>query len=280
VAFTRKKFGLFWSVAPSAQDISNLELSNVKLVMLPLSLAVHRSDVLTYLSGRQCKVIIRIDEPLMDSVPVRELRDAVRGVLGVVSLEAVQLGNEPEHMHDLRFGSPSWGIDRARHHKHVLASVRDAVRSLNVRCISPGWTAGRKHELDDLKPGMIAWRIEVGEEYGKCQGNSGHVYLHEWRHWRDELRFLYQVNELAELWHLPLWLDEVGVTDGTDVEQMQAYLKMGDMLLNPAWPAHHRVECFIPFVSNGTPGNPPAWNPKYLLQDPEAYRLLGTWVRA
>jgi hypothetical protein len=33
-----------------------------------------------------------------------------------------------------------------------------------------------------------------------------------------------------------------------------------------------------PFVSNGDPGNPPSWDPKYLLRNPDAYRKLGAWI--
>jgi hypothetical protein len=35
---------------------------------------------------------------------------------------------------------------------------------------------------------------------------------------------------------------------------------------------------FVPFISTGDPGNPPAWNSKYLIKDPAAYQLLGTFM--
>jgi hypothetical protein len=296
--FSKQRWCLFFSMPLDEQDWRNLNVSKVRLVMLPFSLAYNHPDLLGHMAALQKRLILRIDEGELYTTDPYVFRQRLYAMIRSVQVEAVIIGNEPEGGHDMTFSSPNWGQDWAKHHKQVLDEVRVALSNLGAKLISPGWTVGRKREIDPLLPGRIAWRIEVGEEYGRCDGNGGHVYLNEWggeQGLQNEIGYLNQVNNLCEMYHKPVWLDEVGITQGSDLEQMRAYIRMSDMLLDRSWEAGSRVELFSPFISNGDPykrdgegnilkdaaGNPLwHWNPKYLLRDEGAYSELGRYLAA
>jgi hypothetical protein len=234
--------------------------------------------VLAHLAALGKRVIIRLEEDYYDHDAPQRIRGQVRDAMRLVPVDAIVMGVEPDAPFSLKYGAPSWGQDSARSHANAMAKVRQALADLGPRLISPGWTAGMKHVVDDLYPGKQAWRLECGEAYAECDANGGHVYLHVWRGWQDEFYFINQVNELAQMFHKPLFIDEVGVTDGSDVEQMRAYIRMTQMLEDEHWEAGQRVVGFVPFISTGDPGNPPVWNGKYLLKEEAAYQLLGTFM--
>src|SRR5687768_16227780 len=207
--FTKQRFGLFYSMPLSPQDWINLNTSRVKLVMLPFRLAYKDVVLVAHMASLGIKVVLRIDEEEIRTYTPQAYKRELQFIQKAIQVDAVILGNEPEGWHNLTFSSPEWGVrdGTARRHAERMDAVRVALTGLGVKLVSPGWTAGRKYEVDTLRPGRQAWRIEVGEEYGRCDGNGGHLYLFKWDEWADEYRFLYQASELAEMYHKPLWID-------------------------------------------------------------------------
>jgi hypothetical protein len=121
--------------------------------------------------------------------------------------------------------------------------------------------------------------------YLDADGNGGHIYEYGWTWPVDPLRFKFAVKHNLELWHKPLWIDELGVEGGAaPVDKMRAYLQMADILLSEVNSEQHplgqRVEFLCPFVSNGHPGSPPSWDIRYLMRDRACYELLGQWMAA
>jgi len=41
-----------------------------------------------------------------------------------------------------------------------------------------------------------------------------------------------------------------------------------------------RVMMLCPFVLNGDPRNPPAWDPRFMMRDQQCYVELGRWMSA
>jgi hypothetical protein len=86
------------------------------------------------------------------------------------------------------------------------------------------------------------------------------------------------------LLHKPICIDELGVGNASmsDVQKMAAYIAVAEILLSRVDGRQHalgqRCELLCPFVSNGDPGDPPQWEPYFLLKDPACYAELGRWM--
>lgn len=290
MAFQKNKFGLFWSLPPSDEDWTNLALSRCTLVMLMLDHADR--PTLERLASLGCRVILRVAEGTyyQDEAPTR-ITARVVWARSVCPVEACVIGNEPENAIDLSIGSPNWGQAFAFLHRKRFDLARISLQAAGVRVISPAYTCRMLTETDKPQPGEQAWWdicTDVQTEYSEQEGQYGyhsangvavHVYTHNWLGPVDELRVAFMLQRLQTMWHLPIFIDEVGVNSGSDIDRMRCYIDIGEMLLHRQYPYGARVEALIPFVSNGSPGSPPAWSPGYLMRDPSCYALLGDWMR-
>jgi hypothetical protein len=139
-------------------------------------------------------------------------------------------------------------------------------------------------EDDPALPGAVSWREicclpdDRGEfGYNNADGFGSHIYCYGWDGPVDELRFKFTLKWHCSLGHKPIWIDEVGIGNGaTALEKMRAYIEIAQILVSE--PIGRRVMMLCPFVSNGDPGVPPAWDPRYLMRDPACYTELGRWM--
>lgn len=289
MAFYKGRFGLFWSLPPDALDWANLDASRVRLVMLMLEHA--RPDTLLALADRGCKVIIRVNENdyYADDAPLKIAARAIM-VRQVCPVDAVICGNEPENAQNLAYGSATFGQDFAFVHRKRFDDVRILLQQTGVRVISPAFTCRMITESDKPQPGEQTWwdictdtddkRVPGDGQFGyhSADGNGAHCYQHNWLGPVDEIRFAFMLQRLQTTFHKPLWIDEVGINSGTELERMAAYIDMAEMLLDRKYYYGQRVEFFTPFVANGDPGFPPAWSPGYLIRSHAAYEMLGNWM--
>lgn len=292
MAFTKAKFGIFWSLPPATGDWANLTASGVKLVMLPLEFT--GAETLLRLAGMGCRVLVRVQEGSYydDNAPAR-IRNQILAVRQLCPLEAVIVGNEPDHTLNWEYSSAGWGQEFAYVHRRRFDAVRRALQGAGVNVIAPATIMRSISEDEAPAPGRVTWREimclpeqfnqEVG--YLAADGCGVHLYSYHWDGPVDLLRWLFALKQQAELWHKPLYIDEVGVADSdSPLDKMRSYINMAEKLLSVRGGRQHplgqRVECLIPFVANGDPGDPPAWDPRFLLRDPVAYQELGIWMRS
>ena len=271
-------FTLHFSMPLDAQDWDNLSLSSVKRVMLPLAIA--RQEDLARLKGMNIKVLLRVGEQdyYRNDAPGK-VRQQVQSFMGICQVEGVIIGCEPEGVvANLGYGAPDWGQQLAFEHARRMDAVRQALCGLpqQIALIAPGWTARTITEDSLPAPGTLTWRDICRDAYWKCDGIGAHVYEYGWTQ-VDVLRLKFTLQKLEELFHLNLYIDEVGVP-GDDLTQMNAYIDIANLLMKSR--LGDRVRMLCPFVSNGDPGNPPAWDPRFLIKDPQAYRVLGAWLRS
>ena len=292
--FTKQRFGLYFSMPLDAQDWQNLAASRVKLVMLNLEFA--DAATLQRVAGMNggVKVILRVQEGrYYDELARARIRQLVLAARQSCGVEAVIVGNEPEHPFGWEYGSPSWGQDYAYRHRQAFDAMRVMLQREGVRVVSPATTMRSISEHEAPQPGRVTWREIMclpdatgGYGYLSADGCGVHLYAYGWQGPVDELRLLFALKQQAELWHRPLWIDEVGVADrhSSQMDKMRAYINNGEILMarrdGRQQPTGARVECLIPFVSNGVPGDPPAWMPQFLLRDHACYQELGRWMAA
>lgn len=289
MGFSKQRFAIFWSLPPDDQDWVNLALSRVKLVMIMLEFC--DAVTLTRLRDMGCRVVIRVNEGAYydDAAPTR-IRNLVLGAKALCPVEAVIIGNEADHAQDLQYGSANWGQAWAYQHRKRFDALRKALQLVGVKVISPALIMRSISEDEYPAPGQVAWREilclpDNGYGYLDAEGNGVHLYMYHADGPVDTLRALFALKYYATIWHKPLWIDEIGIPDKrSQVEKMRAYIAFAEYLLSirddgKQHPLGQRVEFLCPFVGNGIPGDPPAWNPNYLIRDPNAYRLLGDWLK-
>lgn len=287
MAFTKQKFGLFFSLPLDEQDWMNLSLSRVRLVLLMLEFA--DATTLTRLRSMGCRVILRANEDHIynDAAPTL-IRNQVQVARQYCPVESVIIGNEADHAQNLDYGSAGWGQAWAYTHRRRFDNVRRELQAIGVKVVSPALIMRSISEDEQPAPGRVAWREiltlpDNGAGYLDADYNGVHLYSYGWDGPVDELRWKFALKHYAELWHKPLVIDEVGISGGhTPLEKMRGYIDMAEILLQQREGRQHplgqRVEALIPFVSNGVPGG--AWDARYLLRDPACYRLLGDWIGA
>lgn len=279
MAFTKDKFTLFWSMPPDELDWQNLRASRARRVMMPFNIAFGRQDVLVRLRQEGRRVVLRIEEDAYyrDEDP-QVIRSRFLAMRPLVAIDAVIIGCEPDAIiPNFRFGSPSWGQDHAMEHRMRLERVVAVLKPLGVTVVSPGWIMRSLTEDDPPQPGRVTWRELTAPAYNMCDGNGVHIYGFPWRSFIDPLRAKFALKSFLELCHKPVWIDECGFGVGPDMLNVEGWVNFTGMILaSPVLSAH--IEMVCPFVSNGMPGDPPAWPPGDLVRDPAAYQFLGAFL--
>ena len=282
----KSDFTLFFSLPLDETDWQNLAASQVKRVMLPFSVAT--PDTLSRFAQMGLRVVLRVEEGSYgDPSAGGRIAQGVIAARSHAVIDAVIIGTEPDAGPDWTFGSRNWGQERAFAHRSAFDRVRHALQFARIRAISPGWTTRSVTEDDPPQPGRTSWReIMSGPEilqdgtrsfgYQDADGCGVHFYQYRLVSAVDELRFKFYLKEQAELWHKPLWIDEVNIDNGDPLTRMRACIAMADMLVSGPFATGPRVAMFCPFVSNG---DAHGWSPGYLMRDPACYTELGAWLR-
>jgi hypothetical protein len=274
----KSDFALDFSVPLAPQDWTNLAASRVSKVMLPLPFC--DTATLDRLHSMGVRLVIRVPEGSYgDDLAPGRIRNQVLACQAHVSVVVVIVGCEPEAAFDFRYGAASWRQDVAYSHRDALSRVAAALRAAGFTVVSPGWRMRSISEDEPAQPGIQTWTEICRLSYDTCNGNGGHLYEYGWDGPVDELRFKFALKDLQTRFHQPIYLDEVGISGGaTSAQKMRSYIEMAQLLVTEQ--IGQRVLLFCPFVSNGSPGNPPAWSPGYLLSDPQCYVELGQWMVA
>jgi hypothetical protein len=272
----KRDFALFFSLPLSPQDWVNLQASHVETVMLPLDYA----DIATLdrLRGMGVRVVLRVNEGDYGdkSAPSRVLT-RVQACANHATVLAVIVGVEPDAPYDLQYGSPTWGQAAAYLHRDALERVGMALQGQGFVVVSPGYRQRSISEDEAPVPGVLTWAEIVRITYDACDGNAVHLYQYDYSSIVDILRVKFTLKQWQALWHKDLWLDEVGIGGSkSPVEKMRMYMHMFDMLAGHR--LGERIRLFCPFVSNGTPNG--QWDARFLLDDPQCYQELGTWMSA
>lgn len=291
MGFTKGRFALFFSLPLDNQDWQNLTASRVKLTMLMLPFADQAT--LRRMRDMGIRVVLRVPEESYyeDGAPTH-IKDQILAAMQSCPVEAVIIGNEPDAAQDLGYGASTFGQAFAYVHRRRFDAVRSVLQGVGIKVISPALIMRSISEDEAPAPGQITWREilclpDEANQYGylEADGNGAHLYMYHADGPVDTLRALFALKFYATIWHRPLWIDEIGIPDKrTQTEKMAAYISFAEHLLSiregKQHPLGQRVEFLCPFVSNGDPGNPPAWDPRYLLRDPACYALLGNWIGA
>jgi hypothetical protein len=279
MAFTKDKFTLFWSLPPDELDWQNLRVSRARRVMLPFNIAFSRQDVLSRLRQEGCRVVLRVEERTYsgDNDP-QVIRSRFRVMRPLVTIDAVIIGCEPDdRVPSFRYGAPSWGQEHANEHQFRMDRVRAALQPEGVTVVSPGLMMRSVSEDDAPQPGRVTWREIVAPAYNRCDGNGAHIYGYEWQSYVDTLRAKFALKEALELLHKPLWIDECGFGLRSETSAMNGWISFAGMVMAQPGLAE-RIEMICPFVSNGDPGNPPVWDPRYRVRSTAEYQRLGAFL--
>jgi hypothetical protein len=282
----KSDFTLFFSLPLDNHDWQNLALSRVSRVMLPFQLAIPQT--LQRLRQMNVRVVLRVEEGSYDATdaPARIVQGA-QAARAIADLDAVIVGVEPEGGLNWGYGSPSWGQSRAYAHRWNFDKVRIALQQAGIRAISPGWTMRSISEDEAPQPGRIAWREIVSlpqtlpggmqsSGYQDADGCGIHFYQYRFASVVDALRLKFFLKQAAEMWHKPLWIDEINIDNGDPLTRMTACIAMADLLVNTNFSSGLRVAMLCPFVSNG---DGIGWNPGYLMRDSACYAALGSWIQ-
>lgn len=283
----KSDFTLFWAAVPTQVDYDNLIASGVERVMLTFQLARTRTDVLARLAGINRRAVIRIEGDNTNTPAT--IAQSLSTIRHVIPIEAVIAGCEPDAGCDMRIGSPSWCQDEAYASVARVSALIAAIEGLGLMAVSPAMSYPPDAVSEDGTPlpGRTTFREIVAPIYQRANGCGVHIYALGWAkdqdppeiHRVNEDRFKWGLKWATENWHLPIWIDEVGVILASDIDKMKAYIRMADIVrANPGVSARVRMLC--PFISAGSPGNPPAWDTRYLIKDRVAYELLGQWMRS
>lgn len=294
MSFSKSRFALFMSLPLAPLDWQNLAASSVRLVQLPLAFCDQAT--LERMRGMGIRIVVRVGEgDYYDDLAPGRIRNAVLRAQLFCPIEAVIIGNEPENALDFTYGSNTFGADFAYLHRRRFDQVRVALQVVGINVVSPAQTMRSISEDEPPMPGKVTWReicclpdsslTEVQGQFGYLSANYNgvHLYGYGWEGYVDELRMLFALKEAANLWHKPLFVDEIGIGgNATPLQKMAAYIAVAEILLSTQdgkqHPLGQRVAMLSPFVSNGEPHG--QWDARFLLRDPAAYALLGDWMRA
>lgn len=300
---TRQDFCLFFSLALSDADWNNLDLSGVQRVMLPLSLAHARPDILARLAGMGVRLIIRLEEDYYNDEAPKRVTLQVKDAQRLVPVEAIIVGVEPDNAFNLNYGSPTWGQPHAYEHRAAAWRVFNALvaAGLGMELVSAGHTMHSISEDEVPAPGREAWAEICRPLYSQMDGAGAHIYGYgSDGHYINTVRALFALKAAQERFHKPIWIDEIAFDSGSQVERMDAVLRFA-RLMERHWngkewiphPLSHRVRMICPFVSNGDPykrdaqgnilrdaeGKPLThWKPELLINNPQAYELVGRYM--
>lgn len=293
-------FCLFYPEPLDALDWVNLQTSGVRRVQLFFRTALTHLNLLQQLAGMGVRVILRLEEPGQDESlndtyygagAAARIRTQLLQIMQLVQVEAVIVGNEPEHPYDLNWRSGNWGnnpdgkwpLGKAWQHARAFDEVSRVLIDLPLKTVSPGWSCQRLTPNDRAQPGRATWSRICTDSYngtfirnpagGSRLANGAHIYVHNWLGEEDFNRFKWELGNELERCHRAIWINECNTNNGGPVDRMMAVLAMADLVR--AHPDGNRVESFCPFVSNGL-GN--AYPPGYILRDPECYRRVAAWM--
>lgn len=278
---------LFFPERMSALDFGNLEVSGCHRIQQFLGTAqsAEGQEQLRRLGGMGVSVTFRIEEGtyyygLATPSIMRRIADASH----LVHVEGVIVGNEPEHPYDLTWNSANWGNlpdhdfpnegGKAVAHEQAVRDIAERLGGLPIKICSPGWTHRRITPYEPPQPGRYSWRELTLPAYNRCDANGVHLYAHAWASAEDENRLLWAAGDEVARCHKEVWVNEINVNRGTQVERMAAVLDMYQLLAGRAWSS--RITSFCPFVSNGTGAG---YDPGYIMQQPECYAMLGNFIR-
>ena len=299
-------FSLFFPEPLSAQDRANFEMSRVKRVQLFLQVArnnpilpdqdgieeAKRARLLEYLHSQGASVTLRIEEPDPGHSAASYYNESNHA--GIVAdfayvnervpVEAGVVGNEPQGFHSQQRGSPNWGNNpepefpqgRAYAHQYAVGKLRRLLKAAGYKVVAPGWKRGRVRPQQQPQPGNATWARICTDEYNACDACGAHVYEDAMQGGVDDERYLWAMGEELERIHTKAWINEGNINSpsATQVQHMEACLRMYDLLYRQAWTAGV-IESFCPFVSNGQPGQ--EWSHQ-IMREAECYRILGEWM--
>lgn len=295
----RTAFQLFFPEPLDSQDYQNLRISELKRIQMYYISALNLPRQLETLASMGVRVTLRLEEPFMvplegsyyDPLAWPSIRAGVQHVKQRVEVEAVIVGNEPQHGYNLTWSSRNWGNlpdemfpsegGRASAHARGVAGIVGALRGV-CKVVSPGWEHNWKtpHSSPEdprnaPEPGRMTWRELCLPAYNACDGNGAHVYALNYVSHEDENRYLWALGREVERCHRAVWLNEtqVGARGLADVQRMDAVTRMGDLIAEQIWGG--RVVSFCFFCSNGRADE--EWS-HMRVRDPKAYELLGNWL--
>lgn len=281
----RGSVALFFSMPLDAQDWANVQRSTVQEIMIPWRWGAGNEtyQVLTEAAKRKLRVILRLTADDMQRALFTLTAD-LRAVSSLLVPSAIILGVEPDAGFKAEWGT-DWGDQAAWGHVARLRAVADALHPFGIPLVSPGHLSRPYTESEPPQPGIMPWREICAPAYngdlkeGRSNGigaNGVHLYAYSWvpGSFIDRLRLHYQLNLAATLWHQRLWIDEIGVATGTELQRMIAICDMARAIEGE--PGGNRVDKLIPFVSNGQSDG--SWNPDYVMRDPACYDALAAYL--
>lgn len=303
MASKRDTFCLFFpQLGLDATDRANLLTSTVKRVYLHFNMA-HRFPLeLQWLAQQGRRVVLRIEEPnhhnageiatsYYNSDTHPSIKSKLEQMMRVVSVEAVTIGNEPEHEFNLTRGHP-WGneySEKWRHwkgkvgvHSEAIGRLAFTLKDMPVQLVSPGWTHKRKVPKDPPEPGRADWARTCTVAYNKLQGGGIHLYGHGaetlYENGEDYNRLLWSFGHELERVHTKPWVLEINTAPnkGSELEHMRWVCRMYEVLTGPEHSMGNDLAFYCPFTSNGIPGE--AWPQKFLMRDPACYAYLAEWL--
>lgn len=288
---------LFFPEPFALVDYANLDTCGVRRLQMFVGTASdpRQTDQLKWLARNGVAVTLRIEEPNLgeergsyyDPLARGNIIARVRYVQTLVSVEAVIVGNEPEHQYDLSWRSQNWGNTpdlffpeqggKAQAHNDALLAMIPLLRGLGVRVVSPGWTHRRVRPQQEAQPGRMSWRELCLPAYNACDRNGSHIYADSMASAADDERYLDEVGDEAGRCHRGIDLNEtnIGTRSVTPVERMAALLEMYRLIAQS--PDAGRFETFCFFCSNGRPDE--NWA-HMIIRDPASYGMLADWMGA
>jgi hypothetical protein len=298
--FDISRFGLFFSWILSEADWTNLERSQVRMVMLPWNEDISDDATLRRIArlrpgGQEVRVVLRIFPEELDT-HVGTLQGRMMHVQSLCKLEAIQIGNEPDEGIDFSYGGEEWKPERIyKEHLPRLLAIKAALQNHGVQLITPGWWNRPIGEDGPPWPGQIALARDCAPVYNQFDGAGVHIYEGGWPNlpspdparpeyygsWIDWARFGFKVGYYQSLWHKPVWIDEFNVNPGDQKPMPQTYhmaacISAAEAIMRSR-KLRPRVEFFAPFVSNGYKESF-AYPLKYIMDDPECYELVRAFV--
>lgn len=292
----RATFSLFFPEPMDGIDRTNLVVSGVQRVQMFFLTAYALKDQLRWLQSQGIRVTLRLDEPNKDdaegiarsyynTATHGEIKRKLAEMKGLVTVEAVICGNEPEIEYDLTRGSPNWGnnpepnfpLGKAFHHQYALGQLRSMLDGSGTTLVAPGWSHKRIVPRQPPQPGRSVWERICAIEYNKCAAGGSHLYAFGWESAEDENRYLWAAGIDLGRVQTAMHINETNVDSKrlTPVDRMRAVLAMYELLSAQPW--SDAITSFAFFVSNGRAGQ--EWS-HMIIRDPQAYQLLGAWLAA
>lgn len=289
---------IFYPAPMDTTDYNNLDRSGVRRIQMFYRTALALPGQLGELKRRGIRVTLRLEEPgSNDPKPTTyyngqsrmQIRDNLYALSKAVWLEAVIAGNEPEIEYDLTWHSATavgWGNTanteplyaggRLWEHQAAVAVLKSTLSGLPIRVVTPGWSHRRMTPNDPPQPGRATWARGCSEAYGEADCNGAHIYALYWLTEEDRNRFKWALGGELERCHRNVWINECNVGHGTALERMAAVIEMAQIARSHR-EFGYRVESFCFFVANGLGVG---YSGGFILRDPAAYDLLGTYMRS